>query len=465
MIRNYFKSTVRNFKKHPFYSFINIIGLSIGISTCLLIGLWIQNELSFDQFINNKENIHQLWMNATFDGKVNSQRSLPFPAYQELRQIESGIKNTALANWGEQSLLSVGDKKIIKQSYHVTQEFLLVLPYKLIKGQADQILEDPSSLVLTKSTSVALFGDEDPLGKLVRVDNVNGVNELKVTGVLEDLPETSSLIFDCLMNIQRYPADFLKARETNWGFYSFQIFVELTTGESLEKVNNKIKDILTKKGQTDMPRELFLFPLEKWHLYDDFENGKSQGGLIDYIYAFAIIAALVLLMACINFMNLATARSEQRAKEIGIRKSIGSSRQNLIIQFLLEAVFSALLGFLFSLLLVYLVLPYFNSVTQKHLTLTLFSAKFWVVYASLVLITGFISGWYPAFYLSSFQPIHTLKGGTSTGKKGIGLRKVLVTIQFAFSAFLITSTLVIIKQIEYAKERDIGYDQQNLISI
>ncbi len=465
MVSNHLKVTLRNYKKHPFYSGLNVISLAIGIATSLLIGLWIQNQLSFDQFIANKDNIHQLLINATFDGKINSQRSSPYPLYLELRQAESNIKNTALANWGEQSLLSVGEKKVIKQSYHVTKEFLQVMPYELAKGQPDRVLEDPTSLVLTESTAVALFGDENPLGKLVRVDNVQGVNELKVTGVVKDLPETTTFTFDCLMSMQRYSADFLKAKETDWGYYSFQILVELTPGASLEKVNTSIKDVLTKNGQTDMPRALFLFPLEKWHLFDNFENGKLQGGLIDYIYGFAIIAVFVLIMACINFMNLATARSERKAKEVGIRKSVGSSRQRLVAQFLLEAMFSALLAFLLALLLVYLVLPYFSTITQTHLTLTLFSAKFWVICGILILFTGFVSGCYPAFYLSSFQPAHTLKGKISVGKKGIALRKVLVILQFAFSAFLIISSLVISKQIEFAKVRDLGYDQQNLISI
>ncbi len=465
MISYQLKIAIRNLRKHPFYSFLNIIGLVVGISASLLIGLWVENELSFDQFIPNKENIYQLYINATFDGKINSQRSSPYPVYQELKQTESGIKNAALANWGEQSLLAVGEKKIIKQSLHVSNDFLKVLPYKLLKGQADHILEEPTSLVLTKSTAAALFGDEEPLGKLVKVDNVNGVNELKVTGIMEDLPETSSLTFDCLMNILRYPPDFITAKENDWGYYNFQVFVELAPGASSENINHSIKDLLTKKGQTDLPRELFLFPLEKWHLYTNFENGKATGGLIDYINRFSLTAIFVIIIACINFMNLATARSERRAKEVGVRKSVGSSRTDLIFQFLIEAIMLVLLSFALSLLLVYLILPYFNLITQKNLHLTILSTNFWLASVAIILVTGFLSGGYPAFYLSSFQPIKTLKGKINLGKKGVAPRKALVVLQFIFAAFLTISTLVISKQIQYAKVRNLGYDQENLISI
>ncbi len=461
MIRNYFKVALRSLQKNKLYSFINIMGLSIGLACSLLIALWVMDELSYDKFIPNGNNIHQLWINATYDGKINSQRSSPFPAYHELPQADSKIKNTALADWGQMSLLSVGNNRVIKQSYHVTKEFLQVFQFTVLKGKPSNALEDPTSIVLTQSTALALFGKDEPLGKLVRVDNDR---DLKVTAVMEDLPTSSSQQFDCLMQVNHL-GDWVKKREVDWGFYSWQVFVELQPGASVQEVNKSIKGLLVKNGQVDLPRDLFLYPIQQGHLYGDFENGKPSGGLIKYVRNFAIIGVLILVLACINFMNLATAKSEQRAKEVGVRKSIGSQRRDLIVQFLSESILMTTLAFLLALLMVMLVLPWFNDLTKKHLFIDLASTYFWAASLLIVVITGFISGSYPAFYLSSFNPVRVLKGKIEIGKRAITPRKILVVLQFSFATFLIASTIIVYQQIQHAKKRDLGYDQENLITI
>jgi ABC-type antimicrobial peptide transport system permease subunit len=437
------------------------MGLSIGLACSMLIALWVIDELSFDKFIPNGNNIYQLWINATYDGKVNSQRSSPFPAYRELPQVSSKIKNTALADWGQMSLLSVGNNRVIKQSFHVTKEFLQVLQFAVLKGQPSNALEDPTSIVLTESTARALFGVKEPLGKLVRIDNDR---DLKVTAVLKDLPTASSQQFDCLMHTSHL-GDWVKKRETDWAYNAWQVFVALQPGANLLEVNNSIKDLLTTKGQVDLPREFFLYPLLQWHLYGDFENGKPVGGLIKYVRNFAITGVLIVVLACINFMNLATAKSEQRAKEVGVRKSIGSHRSDLIFQFLSESVLITTLAFMLALLMVLLVLPSFNDITKKHLFIDFTSPYFWVASLIFIVIIGFISGSYPAFYLSAFNPTRVLKGKIQIGKRAITPRKILVVFQFAFATFLIASTLVVYKQIQHAKKRDLGYEQENLITI
>ncbi len=308
-----------------------------------------------------------------------------------------------------------------------------------------------------------MFDKEDPLGKVVRVDDAH---DLKVTGVLRDVPANSSFAFDFLLpwklNEQQ---QWIKDQQSQWDNHSFQIYAELDDAAQKADVENSIRDIVDKNGTIDFKRELFLYPLLRWRLHSNFENGVEEGGMSDYVQLFAIIAILILVIACINFMNLATARSERRAREVGIRKSVGSSRRELIMQFMGESIFISLLAFLVALLLSELALPFYNTLVDKQLAIDYSSWQFWLASAGVILFTGIVAGSYPALYLSSFQPVKVLKGKVKVGKSASTPRQVLVVLQFGFSMLLIIGTIVIYQQIQLVQSRELGYRQENLINV
>jgi putative ABC transport system permease protein len=460
MFRNYLKVAFRNLTKNAVYSFINITGLAVGLACSILISLWVLDELSFDQSQPKLKQLSQLWINATYDGKVNTFQSVPFPAHKEIRNEDSRIKNSVIANWGGESLLTAGENRLKKNSYYVSEEFLEMFQFPLRSGQADKVLDDPNSIVLTKSAALALFGSEDVIGKSVKVDNSK---ELIVSGILEDITTQSSFEFDCL--IPMYQMGEWVRENNNWGDYSWQVFIELQPGTQHEDVTEKIKGLLVKKGEVDVPREFFLHPMERWRLHSTFENGKEAGGMIDYVIGFSAIAIFIVVIACINFMNLATARSERRAREVGVRKSVGSRRRELIFQFLGESLLITTISFLLALVVVEVALPFYNDLTQKKLFLDFTAPLFWMVSIAVVIVTGVVSGSYPAIYLSSFNPVQVLKGKVQIGRSGATPRKVLVVLQFFFATLLIIGTIVVSEQIRFVKKRDLGYDQKNLVMI
>jgi len=464
MLRNYLLVTLRTLRKNGTYSFINISGLSIGIVCSLLIMLWVFDELSFNNFLPKTDRLYQVWVNAHFDGKVNTWNSVPQPTYEGLKTEDSNIANTVISDWGGDHLYTVGETRINKRALYASEEFLEVFRFPLLKGDASNVLDDPKSIVITESLAKVLFGEQDPINQTIRMDNAH---ELKVTGVLKDIPKNSSFQFDALMTwkMKIQAEDWVKRSIDQWGNYSFQVYVELNDPANEEKVESVIKDLLWRKGETDMKREFFLHPLSRWRLHSTFENGKESGGMIDYVQMFTIIAAFVLIIACINFMNLATARSERRAREVGIRKSVGSRRHELIAQFMGESIFLAVLAFVIAILITQLILPGYNTLVDKQLFINYASPAFWLFAAGLIGFTGVVSGSYPALYLSGFQPVQVLKGKIQVGKSASLPRKVLVTLQFGFSILLIIGTIVIYWQINFVKGRDLGYDQENLITV
>lgn len=463
MLKNYFLIAFRNLQRNVVYSFINIAGLGIGIASSILILLWVVDETSYNSFHPNAEQLSQVWINATYDGKINTFNSVPYPTVLALRSADNRIKNTVVTNWGGESLLTVGDIRLNKRRYYVGEEFLEMFQFPLVKGDASKVLDEPESMVLTETAAKALFGDTDPINQLVRVDNGD---ELKVTGVLKDIPENSTFEFECLISHKQLEKQgWFQDEGDSWDNYSFQVFVELQPDADKAAVDASIKDLLKKNGQVDVPREFFLHPLKDWRLRSTFENGKSSGGMIDYVRGFTFIAIFIIAIACINFMNLATARSERRAREVGVRKSVGSGRRELVFQFLGESILITAIAFLFALLVVEVSLPFFNSVTQKKLLLDYTSSTFWLASVGVILVTGIVSGSYPALYLSSFSPARVLKGKVQVGKNATTPRKVLVVLQFFFATLLIIGTIVITEQITFVKKRDLGYRQENLITI
>ncbi|HEY8781778.1 MAG TPA: ABC transporter permease [Mucilaginibacter sp.] len=466
MIKNYLKIAWRNILNNKVYSAINILGLAAGMAVALLIALWVVNEYSYDKFLPDYKSLYQVELNFTdpHEGE-HTQQAVSLPIADVLRKAYPEVKYVAESDWmGEHDLL-VGNKKLYMNGAAIGSDFLKMFQYPLIKGNKNAVLKDPFSIVLTESTAKALFGDADPMEKLVKIDDKYNV---KVTGIMEDVPKNSSLQFNYLLpfSFNEATQDWMKNARTTYYNNSFQLFVQLRPGVNYEKLAPKIKNIVYDNGPKMRPVKpaVILHPLKDWHLYSEFKNGKETGGFIDYVRMFSIIGILVLLIACINFMNLSTARSEKRAREVGVRKAIGSQRKDLIFQFLTESILITFVAFLLSILFVQLALPAFDTLTGASISIPYGNIVFWTIMILYVFLTGLLAGSRPAFYLSSFNPVKVLKGSIQIGKAAALPRKILVVLQFTCSIALIISTVIVYQQIQYVKDRPMGYSAERLVS-
>ncbi|HTI07444.1 MAG TPA: ABC transporter permease [Puia sp.] len=464
MFKNYLKTAWRNLKNNKIYSALNILGLAAGMAVALLIGLWVYNEYTYDRFLPGYQQLYQVRRNFDNNGEVLNFTSTSLKLADALRSQIPEIEKVAESDWMGPHGLIVGDKKFYLNGGQIGSDFLQMFRFPLLKGDASRVLQDPYSIVLTESTARTLFGSEDPINKTVRFDNKN---DLRVTGVLKELPANSSFHFNFLVPFSYYEqtTDYVKQQRTGqFQDNSYQIFVQLKPGITYAQVAPKIKDIEKSENTLNARKsDVVMQPLQRWHLYSNYINGKDSGGFIEYVRIFSIVGILVLLIACINFINLTTARSEKRAREVGVRKVVGSLRRDLILQFLAESFLLTFFAFLCSLVLVQLSLPSFNLLTGNKIYIPIGSSSFWVVMLVFVLITALVAGSRPAFYLSSFNPARVLKGGFRGGKAGSLSRKVLVVLQFSCSIALIISTLIIYQQVKYAQERPTGYPLNRLM--
>ncbi|WP_316807225.1 ABC transporter permease [Pedobacter agri] len=455
------KIALRNLWKNKGFSLINIGGLAIGLASCMLLLLYVSYEFAFDKQFKNYKTTYVAHTNMEANGKVHSWAWTPGLLAPELKAKYPSIVNAARSSYPFEQLLSYNNKKIKNRGVFADPEFLKILDYKFLSGNEVEPLKDINSVVLTQSLADKLFGNQNPLGKIVKLDNEDG---LKVEAIIEDLPANTSIKFDYLMPWKLNEKRQKWIKEQGWGSNFCLTIVQLQSSELLNQVNNDIKGIY-QRNQKGLLNELFLHPLSKLHLYNEFENGKSVGGKIDQLRIFFILAICILLIACVNFMNLSTARSEKRAKEVGVRKAIGSSRKSLIAQFILESTLLASIGTVIAFILVEVSLPYFNSILQINLIIQYNDWKYWLVLVALVLFTGLLAGSYPAFYLSSFDPVKVLKGFNLKTGSAFSVRKILVVSQFVFAACLIICTAVIYQQLSYIKNKPIGYSQGNLIQM
>jgi ABC-type antimicrobial peptide transport system permease subunit len=468
MFKNYFRTAWRNLSKDKIHAFINIAGLSAGMAVAILIGLWIHDELSYNKNFKNYDRLAQVIQNVTNNGEVQTWWSTPYPLADELRKnYGSDFKHIARAvNWGDHTI-SIAENKLKTTGGYFEKEMPDMFTLDMVRGQRNA-LNDPSSALISESAAKAWFGEQDPTGKIFKIDQMQPV---KVAGVYKDFPQNSTLAnlnFIASWDFWYHANGDLKDMEDPWRPNFITLLVQINENADFNKVSARIKDAKLKNVNAMLQKKkpaLFLEPFSKIHLYSEFKNGINTGGAIRYVRMFGIIGLFVLLLACINFMNLSTARSEKRAKEVGIRKTVGSLRQQLILQFFSESLLTVFFAFVLSLFIVVLVLPFFNLVANKTMEIQWNDPVFWLLSSGFIVLTAFIAGSYPAFYLSSFRPVKVLKGTFKAGRFAAIPRKVLVVLQFTVSVTLIIGTLTVYRQIQFAKDRPVGYARANMITI
>lgn len=462
MIRVFFKTAFRNILKTKGYSFLNIFGLAVGIACAGFIFLWIEDEVSYDNHFPNREDIYSVRTRQVFDGSTNVHPITSGALVPAIKSEIPGVRYAARINWYQDLLFSVNGKDIYQKGTYADPEIMDIFSLEFIEGSRENALAGIHDILLNQTAAKRLFGTEKALGKPVRIDNDE---TYIVSGVVKDLPKTSTYNFDWLISFKNYARD--KDWVESWGNYSFNSLVQLDKNADFGTVNTALTDLEKRKsGNSNSNAEHFLYPLERWHLYDSFDrNGNEQGGVIRYVRLFSSIAWVVLIIACVNFMNLSTARSEKRAKEVSIHKVVGAGKVNLIVKFLGESVILAILSSLVAVAFMYLFITPFNHLVEKELTISIFKTQHLLFLIIVTAICGFISGCYPAFYLSSFNPVQTLKGGKQkTGSTGY-VRRGLVVLQYSACIILLISTAIIYQQIQHARNRDMGFDRSQIMTI
>lgn len=463
MLKHYALVIVRSLKRNFTFSVINLGGLALSMAASMLLMLWIRNEVSYNTFFSQSDRIMQVWSHNYYSDRVESRASIAPPTADKLKSLPF-VEDLTLWSGREDRLLATGNANLTITGYFVDQRFLHIMDFELLKGSRDNVLNNPFSIVLTESAAKNLFGNDDPMGKTVRFNNTTGVT---VTGILKDTPLNSSIRFGFLMPLSLFvmttpwAKDCLTDDDCDW----MRHMVLLKPGYDVEKVNPIVNEV-TRIQRTDYRVENFLYPYLRWHLHGEFENGVERGddrGSI--VTTMGWLAGGILLIACINFMNLSTARSERRAREVGIRKVAGSRRRQLIVQFLSESFVITIAAFFISLLIMELVLPLYRLQTGSDLHVPYASPVFWLMSFAMITISGLMAGCYPAFLLSSLKPALVLKGTVRIGSGSAFLRRLLVGFQFGFSLVLIVISIVILMQANFGLNRQLGFQKENLITI
>lgn len=461
MIRNFFKVAYRNLLRNKGFSAINITGLATGMAAAILILLWIYNEVSYDRFHANKDRIYEVWNRVPFDGNISCWNTVSQPTADAIEKALPEVERSVRVQQSNNVLFTVGDKKLIRSGNFVDTGFLQVFSFPMLSGNPATALNDRHSVVLTDATAKSLFGNENAMGKLIKMENADNYT---VTGIVKDLPNNSRFRFEYLLPFSNLKYN--EGQDLGWNDNSTPTYVLLKPNANIAAAAAKIKAL--KQQYSDeaktMKWELFLYPMSRWRLHSSFTNGvEDYGGLSTFVTLFGIIAAFILLIACINFMNLSTARSEKRAREVGIRKVVGARKSELIGQFIGESVLMAFIAGIVAVVLVQLSLPGYNQLIGKNLFINFGNIYTWLAFTGFVLFTGLLAGSYPAFFLSSFRPIKVLKGSFKKANALITPRKVLVVLQYTFAIMLIICTIIVKQQIDYARDRETGYNKDNLV--
>ena len=456
MIKNYIKIAWRNLWKNKVFSAINFLGLAIGMTAVILIGIWVENELSFDRFHTNLDSLYKVYNRSAGAGEISVWNVTSGPLGKALEENFPEVANTARIYWSSERLFSFNDISIKATGNEVDDSFLSMFSFPLLQGNAENALDGANNIVITKTMAQKLFGKENPINKVIKIDNENNY---KVTGVLKDLPANTEFDFDYLIPLKLSPTVM-----NNWGINTYYTYVQLKPNTEINDVNNKIKNLVPDNSEK-YNWEIFLHPVSKLHLYSQFENGKVVGGRIDTVRLMIIIGILILGIACINFINLSTAQSSSRSREVGVRKIIGAGKYRLVSQFLCESLILTTMGGMAALAVAMISLPFFNRIIDSSLTIQYSNPLLWLGLLGTVLITGLLAGLYPAFFLSSFPPIKNLKGSLSGSRKSFSARKVLVILQFSIGIILVIATSIIYRQINYTQHRNTGYNIDNLIQV
>ncbi len=468
MFKNYLKIAWRRLKSNSLFSFINIVGLALGMAVVMLIGFWIASELSFDKNFEHYDRIAQVMQTTKQNGELVTSPQVPVPLGPELRSVYgSDFKQVVMSTGSEEHVLALGPNTFLKTGRFMEPPAPEMLSLHMLEGSRAG-LHDAHSILLSRSLAGVLFGTGEAMGKIIRIDDSA---DAQVTGIYADLPFNSSFSdmaylapwdLDTVLNGEMSAA----GAQHNWSDNPARALVQLNPGADLNNVSRKIERVIADKpGPAGSQKEatVLLQSMSDWHLYSEFKNGKNAGGRIEYVWLFGFIGLFILLLACINFMNLSTARSGKRGREVGVRKAIGSSHGQLMGQFFIESLSVALIAFLLSLIFVLLALPAFNRFTGKEITILWQNPVFWLSCIGFAVITGLFAGSYPALYLSAFRPVTVLKGSGHGGRSASGLRKILVTVQFSISVILIIGTVVVYQQIEFARNRPVGYHRSGLV--
>lgn len=461
MIRNYIKIAWRNLWKNRAYSAINIFGLALGMMVSTLIALWIQNEATYDRFYSTTDNLYQVFTADEFEGEKHAWGATPAILGPVLKQEHPEI-DEVVRTYRVGGLLHIGEKRFNAAGIAADSSFFKLFDFKFLHGNSEQAIVNPNDVVITALLANKFFGKTDVVGETIQVDTTAS---LTITGVIEDIPHNSRFHQIEYFRSWSYLDQWGSVNYQYWTGYNYETFVLLNGKVSHDAINQKIKNLVVDHSAGETAATIFLHPANKWHLYDKSVNGEMVAGQINTVRLFALVGIFILIIACINFVNLSTAKGEKRAKEVGVRKVVGARKTSLIGQFLSESILLATIAAILSLVLTILSLPIFNKIMGEELVINFNQPVFWILFIVFTLFTGFIAGIYPAFFLSSFKVIKTLKGTFVSDIGNITPRRILVVLQFTFSICLIICTLIVSRQIQYGQDRDNGYNKDQLVYV
>lgn len=458
MLKNYFITTLRYLIRQKTFTIINIVGLAMGMALAILIYIWVQHELSYDEFNSKSERIHRLIQTQHYASGPLTTPCMPGPIAKDIRDEIPEIENTFMY-YALSMTVNYADKVFTEDVQLADPQLFEMFDFEFIEGSGNHVFDELKSIVITDKMATKLFEDEDPMGKIITLNNDI---EFKVTGIIKETPKNSSFRFDICFPFENIEE--MGFTIDRYGWNSYYVYVELGENINYVDVNQKIEKFLEDKGRErsiaegeesyESDIDLFLFPLEKIHLH----SYRESKGAIQFIYIFSAIAIFIILIACINFMNLATARSAKRAKEISIRKSVGADRPNLIWQFLGESLIISFCSMILAIVLVIILIPYFNILVEKELAFNYADTSLWALLIGITVLVGILAGSYPAFYLSAFNPVKAMRNGINKGKGNFYFRRILVVFQFVLSVGLIISTLVVKRQLDYLYNNKLGMD-------
>ncbi len=460
MLKNYFLVALRTIKRNKIYSTINIFGLSLGISSTIMILMWVNDELSYNNSHENLASIYRVMENQHYSDRIGTTSSTPGPLSPYLKDNYPEVKYASRLTWPDKNLFSFNETSYYENGRYVDADFLQMFTFEFIEGNAATAFNDKNAVVLTETMAQKYFGDQPAIDQVFKMNNKES---MKVTGVVKDWPKNSDFgSFSFLLNFDKF-MDENEQWLGQWGNNSISTFVQLHEGQDWEAYSAKINRLLDDKNENNSI-ELFLYPATKMHLYSNFENGVQDGGRIRYVKVFGIIAVFLLLIACINFMNLSTALAVKRSKEVALRKVVGAFKKHLVYQFLTESIVFSFLGGIAGMVLVIVLMPVFNEISGKSLEFE-FNAQMVFLFVGTILFSGFVGGSYPAFYIARFEPAKVLKGQLKSGKSAVRFRKVLVTTQFVLSIIMIFCTVIVYQQLWYVQNQDTGFDKEGIIYV